>query len=481
MSLGNIQGSQPQILEPTGGIDTNQGAVPDRPMGSTKSHLAIPSNTPGSGTWVKNGTSGLLEKTDNNYGNNDKTGFGTSGRSQGQGDAVSQGLENKRIRNPAIRNPYNPSSATQPYGLTALQAIMNADPQNVNGAVTKALQAMTMLTMMDHLSSPGGVNNMVSGGLSSALQQLASQSGVSSVLGLISSAIPYMTNQTQSSITVLNAATTSLLTGALAGALSSASLTTAQNTSNAITNLNSNTNAATATAVVGALASLGGNQLGLTAGSLAYQVAAAVAGQTINNTTIVGDPVTVASSITVGPSITSTTGLSIPSLTGLEPASIASGLTSTIASTLGSAASSTSNPASIANALSSTLSSITSSALSQGLSAILGVGLTGMAAAVGSILPQFAPLIGVVSSFHLPNAALNSGTMTSMLNNSTAFLGLANMAYNVTNIFNNDVNQQTQAAHDAAVAYTAATGNPTNFMVAGTNSTIQTQVISSTA
>ena len=119
-------------------------------------------------------------------------------------------------------------------GIDCYSGYHECDPQNSTGAITQSLQSMMMLVSIDTLTSPGGVNSIVGGGLG-GLQSLASTFGVQQVLSALSTATSTgATTTPQSTKTILNTGITGLLTNSPVGALSVSQVNLAESTQAAL-------------------------------------------------------------------------------------------------------------------------------------------------------------------------------------------------------------------------------------------------------
>lgn len=365
----------------------------------------------------------------------------------------------------------NPTSASQDPKKAILDAIKGADPQNVVGAVKKALDAMITLKMIDSLTSPAGISSIASGALGQALQSLASQAGLGNMLTLmniVSSQAQGLLGSTGSKI--LGDAMTGMISGTPVGILTPASMSAATSMSSTIAAAQASSSV---TQIAQTAAAIGGPLLGVDPQSLAGTIAAAASGSIINKVTNVNGT-NINASITVGPQLTKDIG-NIPSFTGMEAvniaqtsaASIATNLQNSITSTLGISSlsglssvlsnglSGSQTPA-LAGAIAGALNGSISDIADQGLQSVLGSNLSGMLSNAQSLIPNIAGGLQSALNVHTPLTNLNSGTMNKVLNEATKVTGLGKMIGKISSIFGKSSSESDQAFHDQTLAAIAS-------------------------
>lgn len=328
--------------------------------------------------------------------------------------------------NMSANNPTSASASSEQY---VLQAIKSVDPSNVVGVVRKALDAMILLRTMSSVSSTGGIAQMVSGGLTGALQSLSGTIGMSSVLNQLNAISPTLSAPSQY---LLNEAIGGMLSGTGTGALSSASVSAASALSSAISAAVSSNSVA---AIANTAATIGGPLLGLQVSSLAQTIASLPVGQSTTQTLNTGSA-TVQTVISILDSTVADQLATIPALTGSENVEIANNLVSSILFEI--------RQLGLAQ-LSAIILSAQASATDQGLQKILGTTLSGILGSVGTLIPNIAPAISTVLPEHVPRTVLNQSTMQTMLQNATKVMSLGRMAFNIANMFGSTMSEQAQS------------------------------------
>jgi hypothetical protein len=163
-----------------------------------------------------------------------------------------------------------------------LTAIQSKDPGAQTAVIQQAVQKMMMLAMMGNISSPAGINNIMSGALGNVLGNLGRQFGIGPIMGMLNNVMPGLGSSMAPALnTAMNLAINSMLHNKPTGYYSTSYVQAAQQTAASISALNNTTNPNTALATATAL---GGTLLGLDPTSLAATIAKATPGTTITTT-----------------------------------------------------------------------------------------------------------------------------------------------------------------------------------------------------
>ena len=427
--VGTSTMTNQMVVEPSGNIDVKKGSAPKAPTTADGLNPAVLDAS-------KKLKSAILSKKGTDYSVNSGVGTETREGLDDKDNAVKRAKAKKAKKNTKNTQPDNPTAASQPKDKSIHDASLAADPKNIVGSVQKALQAMIALKMMDQLTSPGGVSNMVSGALGNALQNVASQLGLSNVLKALSSEMPDIVQPLNSSgISILNQAITSMINGTSIGALSSSSILSSQNIINALTEASTGSNITT-------IANIGGPALGLDADTLASKIAQAAIGEIIVTLTNING-VNVESTVNVSASIQNAVG-NIPILNGTEAVNIALGEVPNLIASITSMI----NNNNISQ-LGPLINATTNKIVDMGLQAILGSGINDMLSNVQNILPNLAGnILGTMSS-HLPKTVLDQTKIKNVMNQATKVMGLGQMAFKIANIFNASLSEQDQSLNDA--------------------------------
>ena len=194
-------------------------------------------------------------------------------------------------------------------------AIQSKDPGAQTAVIQQAVQKMMMLTMMGNVSSPAGINNIMSGALGNVLSNLGRQYGIGPIMGMLNNVMPGLGSSMGPALnTAMNLAIRSMLNNKPTGYYSTSYVQAAQSTATSIQALNATTNANTALATA---TTLGGVLLGLDPTSLAAMIASATPGTTITQTYTI-DGKTVDVSILVSNHDVAIGLANTPSFTGTE-------------------------------------------------------------------------------------------------------------------------------------------------------------------
>jgi len=196
-----------------------------------------------------------------------------------------------------------------------LQVVTSQDPGSQTAVIQQAAQRMLMLSMMGNLSSPAGLNNIMSGALGNVLGNLGRQFGIGPIMGMLNNVMPGLGNAMSPALnTAMNLAIHSMLTNKPTGYYTTSYVQAANNTAAAISSINSTTNANTALSTA---TTIGGTLLGLDPTSLAAMIASATPGTTITQTYTI-DKATVEVSILVSNHDLAISLANTPSFTGTE-------------------------------------------------------------------------------------------------------------------------------------------------------------------
>jgi hypothetical protein len=181
---------------------------------------------------------------------------------------------------PTPAKPSAPSTANATGPV--LTAIQSKDPVAQTAVIQQAVQKMLMLSMMGNISSPAGINNIMSGALGNVLTNLGRQYGIGPIMGMLNNVMPGLGSSMGPALnTAMNLAIRSMLNNKPTGYYTTTYVQAAQTTAASITTLNTTTNANTALATA---TTLGGTLLGLDPTSLAALIAKATPGTTITQT-----------------------------------------------------------------------------------------------------------------------------------------------------------------------------------------------------
>ena len=140
-------------------------------------------------------------------------------------------------------------------------AIQSKDPGAQTAVIQQAVQKMMMLTMMGNISSPAGINNIMSGALGNVLGNLGRQFGIAPMMGMLNNVMPGFGSTLAPSLNAaMNLGISSMLNNKPTGYYTTSYIQAAQSTAASIQALNATTNANTALATA---TTLGGVLLGL--------------------------------------------------------------------------------------------------------------------------------------------------------------------------------------------------------------------------
>ena len=378
-----------------------------------------------------------------------------------------------------------PTVASQDPG-PILEAMLKADPGNVIGAVQKSLQAMTMMKMMDKLTSPAGIASMAAGAMGGGLGGLAKSVGVGAMLGGLGAAMPALQGAlTGSALGALNSGMEGMVSGNPVGALASAVVQEAAGTVAAVTSAVTSLDPAY---IIGTAATLGGPALGLTPGSLAHTIALTTPGNVIKTSALIRG-VAIASTLEVVDSFMQDKLGDIPRLMGDEHIGIATahipvmeqgiggaivgtlheagmiagdiagayigGAVKDITGGLADAVSGALGGGNIGGVLGDVMGGAIGGAISGGISGIvdgglnkiLGGPLSGLTGMATKLLPNIGGnILGTITAHAgIPSvgAAMQQATKT---------LGLASKGFKVTNVFGAGLAEQVAGLHDSMVA-----------------------------
>ena len=430
----------------------------------------------------------FLSKLGLSYGTNANTGRPSTSKIKPDASSVDNAQKNKAKQG---LDQSHPTAGSQDPSQAIHDAILAADPSATAAIfLKKALQSMVMLKMMDKLTSPAGILSMASGGLGGALQGLAGQVGLGSMMGALNSVMPALSVSGLLASSATNALHSGMIgmmnnvaVGALAASEVAAATNTASNVSNAMQAI-----AAGSPDAVDAVAQFGGPAFGLQPGSLASKIALIGPSGYVRTSSNIGG-VTINTVIQTSPNPHPTQN--IPVLTGTEHVEIATAAVSNIAGTLsnvlgvnsgvGQALGSISDVTAGISNLAGSFSNIASFGPSSlagvvnggiggivdgGLNKILGFPMSGLLGNVTKLLPQIGGNItGSISAF--PKSSLSAGKMNTVMQNATKAMSLSKAAHNVAqNIFGQSRAEHIVDAITSTANLAAAVGGPISMVTA---------------
>ena len=340
----------------------------------------------------------------------------------------------------------SPTITGEQLGKQVHDAIMSADPNGLSAVLKNAVKAISMLKMLDNLTSPAGLSSMMSGALGSALQNIAGQIGIGNVLGALNSVMPALSGSLPTSmLDSLNSAINGMITNTPVGALTADVAAAAASVQGAISSVAQATASGNVASAINAVATIGGPAFTLIPGTLASTIALTPPGQPINTVITNNNVSSAVSIITTTPT---TTGPSIPTLAGDEHINIATAAASSITNDLTSLLNITNGvpnlsnftPAAVTNLLNNAMSNI----VDQGLQTLLGSSVGNMLNNVTQLLPNIAGNILHTKNI-LPKTVLNPGSMISALQQSTKNLALSRLAFNISKTIFNKSNAESDS------------------------------------
>ena len=437
---GIVQGGTQGDIEPAGGIDTTYRSPPGGPNGQALDPSVLAN--------VTKITQALLwSKSTFDWG------YSQIGNQQNQGAQGSQDNAQVRAKNTkAQANPQwlQPNNATVASAspMNILLAIQSVDPQNNSGPIPKSLTAMIQLNQLASATSVGGAMAAASGALGSALQTVSSAVGVVKALGAVSAMSSGVSNSTVS--TVINQATTGLLTNTGVGVFSNTYVQEAAGLSSAFSSIASGDPISVMTAQTG----------------LSQIIASTPVGNSFS-TRLVIDGVPINQTITVnqgGPPATP----NVPIYTGNEMIDIATGAAeqtaNTILSSIGSG-----NTASMIGMVEALINSIQA----QGKQATTGSSSSNILQNMFSIIPQIAPtILNMVTE--LTNSLNNPTNINTLQQDAAMALSIAKQAWNISHMFDG-----TEAEQAAGVAISHA--QSISQLATGTTQTLSTALTTITS
>ena len=387
------------------------------------------------------------------------------GEKNAQGIAVAE----KDSQVPKTLKSTNPTMASAPM-MEVLDAVKQADPKNIVGAVKKALDAMMMLKQISKLTSPAGIIGMASGAMGGAFQEIAGAFGMQGALGMFNQCMPDMMNiLPPSQISALNSGLVGMINQQAVGFLHPDIVNAAMTTQSVIA---AATNSDVVNDIIMAAATIGGPSLGLDPTTLAGRIATAVVGSTIVEYEYING-VQVKHELFVQYSNIQDQLGNIPSLTGTEHVVIPMQYQSPMAQDIATMIRNVGGIAGVtAPLLSNLISNSVANLADQGLSKILGSGIDGLLGNVTSLLPNIAGNItGVISSLNLPNMVINSGNITKAMQETTKILAIGKMSFKIADMFGAAMPEEVTAIKDAlgAAVSVAAAGSQLNALVNGVN------------
>jgi len=430
----------------------------------------------------------FLSKLGLEYGTNAKTGRASTSKINPNASSVDNAQKNKKDQG---LDQSHPTAGSQDPSQAIHDAILAADPSATAAIfLKKALQSMVMLRMMDKLTSPAGILSMASGGLGGALQGLAGQVGLGSMMGALNSVMPALSVSgllNSSATNALHAGMIGMMNNVAVGALAASEVAAATNHATNISNAMQAIVAGSPDAV-DAVAQFGGPAFGLQPGSLASKIALiGPSGYVRTSSNIRG--VTINTVIQTSPNPHPTQN--IPVLTGIEHVEIATAAVSNIAGTLsnvlgvnsgvgqalGSISDVTAGISNLAGSFSniasfgpSSLAGVVNGGIAGivdgGLNKILGFPMSGLLGNVTKLLPQIGGNItGSISAF--PKSSLSAGKMNTVMQNATKAMALSKSAHNVAqNIFGQSRAEHIVDAITSTSNLAAAVGGPISMVTA---------------
>jgi len=422
------------------------------------------------------------------YGLNTSVGRQSTSKINPNASSVDNAQKNKKDQG---LDQSHPTAGSQDPSQAIHDAILAADP-SANAAIflKKALQSMVMLRMMDKLTSPAGILSMASGGLGGALQGLAGQVGLGSMMGALNSVMPALSVSgllNSSATNALHAGMIGMMNNVAVGALAASEVAAATNHATNISNAMQAIVAGSPDAV-DAVAQFGGPAFGLQPGSLASKIALIGPSGYVSTSSVYGG-VRINTTIQTSPNPHPTQN--IPVLTGTEHVEIATaavsnitgalsdvlGVNTGVGQVLGSVSDITGGVSNLAGAFSNisnfshtSLAGVVNGGIAGivdgGLNKILGFPMSGLLGNVTKLLPQIGGNItGSISAF--PKSSLSAGKMNTVMQNATKAMALSKSAHNVAqNIFGQSRAEHIVDAITSTANLAAAVGGPISMITA---------------
>ena len=455
-------------------------------QGSAKSAATVNSD----GSPVPPPKEAILFKTGTSWGENKPIATPETSKVAKEASPVKKAKEVKKDQSGGKLDPDHPSAVSQDMSQNILDATMAANPNALGHVLSKALQSMVMLKMMDKLTSPAGILSMASGGMGGGLQNLAKGVGVSSMLGAMNKVMPALASSgilNDTGKDTLHHGMMGMLNNVAVGALAVSEVAAATQTASTITDAMGAIAEGTLDAI-DAVAHFGGPAFGMKPGSLASKIA--LVGPSGKVTTTVNvNGVRVNATIITSPNPLATKN--IPILKGTEHIEIATAAVSDITGTLsdalgpnnvvGKALGTVSDVTGGIADLSSTFRNISSfspaslggivnggisGVIDGGLNKILGFPMSGLLGNVSSLLPQIGGSI-TSSLSQLGSIGASVGNLTEGLTNATKALSLSKAAHNVAqNIFGEARAESIANAVGSLSSAVAAVGTPMSMVTA---------------
>jgi len=439
----------------------------------------------------------LTSKTGYTWGLNSPVGKEQSSKTDPAKSAVKDAKNAKKKQNPSL-SPDHPTIVSQDSAKNVHDAFMGANPQSLGAVLTKAMQSMIMLKMMNKMTSPAGILSMASGGIGGALQGMAGAVGLGSMMGAMNQVMPQLSVSgllNGSAIDALHTGMVGMMNNVTVGALAASEIRAAQSTVSTIAYAMNAISSGDAGGAIDAVASFGGPAFGLQPGSLAAKIAL-VGPSGIISTSGIYNGVRIYTSVLTSPNPHLTNN--IPILTGAEHVAIAAAAVSDIAGGLSDALG-VDNPvgstlkfvsgatgavsdviagaANLASGLPG-INSFTHNALggiinggidnivSAGLSKVLGVPTSGLLGAAATLLPSIGGnIIDTISK--ASGGGLDSGKVGEAMQNATKALALSRAEFNIAqNIFGASRAEAIVQSIDAAANHCSIIGGAVSHVTA---------------
>jgi hypothetical protein len=489
---------QSSNIESTGQWTDNPSA-PVGPVGGVKMPQNLVAGADGTGKVPPIGALPLFKEGDTKWGTSS---IGNQNSDQHRKElsaasAVEKARAEKQKQNPKL-DPKHPSIVSQDSAKNVHDAFMSANPQSLGAVLTKAMQSMIMLKMMNKMTSPAGILSMASGGIGGALQGMAGAVGLGSMMGALNQVMPQLSVSgllNGSATDALHTGMVGMMNNVAVGALSAAEIRAAQSTVSTVAYAMNAIASGNPSGAIDAVATFGGPAFGLQPGSLAAKIALVGPSGTVKTSGIYNG-VKIYTTVTTSPNPHLTSN--IPILTGAEHVAIAAAAVSNIAgglsdalgvdnpvgSTLnfvsgatGAVSDLTAGAASLASGLPG-INSFTHTALggiinggidnivSAGLNKVLGVPVSGLLGAASSLLPGIGGSINDTIS-KAAGINIDGGKINTAMQNATKALALSRAEFNVAqNIFGASRAEAIVQAVDSAANLASTIGGAISHVTA---------------